>query len=121
MDTARLEKTVYSALSQDAELTDLLSKNTNSIFHLQAPSQYPDYPIIVYSPISDDPILHGDNTEILHKVTIRIHIVKSDNELYKNITRIMQSLGFTRTQTIQFLEDGRKIQAVDFYIISEAD
>ncbi len=119
MTTPQLEETIYSALIADTILTDLLPKNNKSVFHLQAPSVYPEYPIIVYSPISDVPVLHGDNAEKLHRVTMRIHIVGGTPAIYESIRRIMCDLGFTRTQTTQFLEDGRKIQAVDFKIITE--
>ena len=121
MTTAQLEETVYSALISDNTLIGLLQKGGKSIFHLQAPSVYPDYPIIVYTPISDVPALHGDNAENLHRVTMRIRIVGGTPAIYESVRRIMTELGFTRTQTTQFLEDGRKIQAVDFYIISEVD
>lgn len=119
MDTAKLEEMVYSALTGNDELMGLLSQNDNSIFHLQAPAQYPDYPILVYAPISDVPVLHGDNSETLHVVTIRIHIINGTPAIYENVLRIMQELGFVRTLTTPFIEDGRLIQAVDFYIVSE--
>ena len=121
MTTAQLEEKVYSALISDAQLIGLLPKKDKSIFHLQAPAQYPDYPILVYTPISDVPVLHGDNVEKLHRVTMRIHIVNGTPAIYESVRRIMAELGFTRTQTTQFFEDGRKIQAVDFYIISEVE
>lgn len=121
MDTAQLEAEVYSALVGDEILMGLLPKGSKSIFHLQAPSVYPDYPILVYTPISDVPVLHGDNTENLHRVTIRIHIITGDadySEIYAAVKRLMTGLRFTRVQTTPFIdEDGKRMLVVDFKIV----
>lgn len=115
METARLEEMVYSALSADREIMGLLPQGESSIFHLQAPAVYPDYPILVYSPISDVPILHGDNREELHRVTIRVHIISEDySALYSAVKRVMADLEFTRVQATPFIEDGKKILVADF-------
>ena len=112
---------MYKALIEDTALMELLSKDDNSIFHLQAPSVYPDYPILVYSVISDVPALHGDNLENLHEVTMRIHIIDGTPQIYETVRSLIQDLGFTRQQTTQFIEDGKTIQAVDFEIITGVD
>ena len=115
METARLEAEVFSALKNDIEIMELLPKGESSIFHLQAPEVYPDYPILVYSPISDVPILHGDNREKLHRVTIRIHIIAEDySALYSAVKRVMAELEFTRVQTTPFIENGKRILIADF-------
>lgn len=120
METLRLEEKIYSALKNDTEIMELLPKGESSIFHLQAPEVYPDLPILVYSPISDVPILHGDNLEKLHSVTIRIHIVTGENdysELYAAVKRIMAELEFTRVQAIPRIEDGVRMLITDFKIV----
>ena len=120
METTRLEAEVYSALTSDAILMGLLPKGDKSVFHLQAPAVYPDYAILVYAPISDVPVLHGDNAENLHRVTIRIHIITVDGEyteIYAAIRRIMADLGFTRLQTTPLMIDDRKMLVVDFKIV----
>ena len=120
MDTARLEELVYSALTSDEILMDLLPKGGKSIFHLQAPAEYPDYPILVYTPISDVPVLHGDNLEELHRVTIRIHIITGEvdyAEIYAAVKRLMTALGFTRVQATPFIDDGKRMLVADFKIV----
>ena len=120
METARLESEIYSAMTADSELMGFLPKGEKSIFHLQAPSEYPDYPILVYTPISDVPVLHGDNAENLHRVTIRIHIITGEvdySEIYAAVKRLMTALGFTRVQATPFIDDGKRMLVVDFKIV----
>ena len=118
MDTARLEEKIYTALKAEEQLMELLPKGESSIFHLQAPAVYPDYPILVYTPISDVPVLHGDNREKLHRVTVRIHIIAEDySTLYSAVKRVMSELGFTRVQATPFIEDGKRILVADFKIV----
>ena len=122
METARLESEIYSAMTTDTKLMDFLPEGEKSIFHLQAPSVYPDYPILVYTPISDVPVLHGDNVENLHRVTIRIHIITGDmdySEIYAAVKRIMAELGFTRVQATPFIDaDGNRMMIADFRIVT---
>lgn len=122
METSRLEEMVYSALIKDTELMELLANRQSSIFHFKAPSIYPELPILVYSPISDVPILFGDNLEKLHRVTIRIHIVTGDGdypEIYYKVKNIMSDLGFTRLQATPFIDDDKtRMLIVDFKIIT---
>lgn len=117
METIELEEKIYSALANDTAIMGLLPNGESSIFHLQAPTTDPDFPILVYSPISDVPISHGDNLEKLHRVTIRIHIItgeKDYSELYSEIKRLMTELEFTRIQSTPFIEDGKKMMITDF-------
>ena len=121
METSRLEEMVYSALKNDTEIMGLLPKGESSIFHLQAPEVYPDYPVLVYSPIDDTPILHGDNIEQLHRITIRIHIIADDySALYLAVKRVMTGLNFVRLQSTSFIEDGQKMLITDFKIITRS-
>ena len=118
METTRLEEIVYAAITGDREIMELLPKGESSIFHLQAPTVYPDYPILVYTPISDVPILHGDNAEKLHRVTIRIHIIADDYwALYSAVKRVMAELDFTRVQATPYIENGKRMLIADFRIV----
>lgn len=118
METARLEAGVYSALKNDTEIMELLPQGESSIFHLQAPAVYPDYPILVYSVISDTPVTFGDNEEKSHSVIFRIHIITEDySTLYSAVKRVMAELDFTRVQTTPFIEDGKRMLIADFKII----
>jgi len=121
METAELEEKIYSALVNDTELMDLLPDKEKSIFHLQAPSDdYPRNPIIVYTPISDVPVLAGDDLEALHRVIIRIHIITVDGAyrgIYGALKRIMNEVGFSRYQTTPIIGRGKKILTADFKIV----
>ena len=123
METYELEEQIFSALTADDRLIELLPNGAKSIFHYVAPSTL-KYPAIVYSPISDVPALSGDNRELAHRVTIRIHVItsarntKSDQEKFREVCGrvkiIMTSLGFTRRQTLPFVEDGSAMLIFDF-------
>lgn len=119
METAQLEQEVYAALKSDETIKGLLLDK--SFFHIRAPSVYPDYPILVYSVISDVPVLHGDNLENLHRVTVRIHIIVDEDSyppLYESIRRVMTQLGFVRLQSTPFIdEDGKFMMITDFNIV----
>lgn len=120
METTELEAEVYGALSGDAALTAVLADGADSIFHLQAPGDTRTrYPALVYSPISDVPALSGDDKEITHRVTIRLHIITLDGQygaVYRHVHRIMEGLGFARVQTNPYVEDNQKILIADYRI-----
>lgn len=120
METMELEAQVYSALTGDTALIAVLANGAKSVFHLQAPSDNSTrYPCLVYTPITDVPAIVGDDIEVTHRVTIRMHIITLDgqyNEIYRNVNRIMQGLGFSRVMTNPYIEDGQKILIVDYRI-----
>lgn len=120
METAELEAQVYSGLCADVDLIAELAKAEKSIFHLQAPSDNSArYPAIVYAPISDVPALAGDDIELAHRITIRLHIITLDGQysgIYRQINRVMQGLGFARRQTTPYVENGQKILIADYII-----
>ena len=120
METMELEAQVYSALTGDTALIAVLANGAKSVFHLQAPSDKSTrYPCLVYTPITDVPAIVGDDIEVTHRITIRMHIITLDgqyNEIYRHIHRIMQGLGYSRVQTTPYVEDGQKILIVDYRI-----
>lgn len=127
METSELEKQVFNALISNAELMTLLPNGALSIFHYVMPSSLPDkYPAVVYSTISDVPALSGDNEELSHRVTIRIHVITREQRtvaerskflnVCKTIKQIMIGLGFVRRQTTPFIEEGRAILIYDYGI-----
>lgn len=127
METPELEKIVYTALISNADLMGVLPNGALSIYHYAAPSVLPDkYPAVVYSPISDVPALSGDNQELAHRVTIRIHVITKDRRTVaeqskflnacKTIKQIMIGLGFVRRQTNTLIEEGRAMLVYDFLI-----
>ena len=122
METVEIETNVYTSFKENTTLMGLLANADKSIFHYVAPEVFPDLPILVYSAISDEPILHGDNIEKLHNVTIRIHIVYGEHDysqIYSEVKNIMQELGFTRVNTTPYeSHDGVKMLITDFEIIT---
>ena len=123
METYELEEEMFSALVDDERLIELLPSGANSIFHYVAPATL-KYPAVVYSPISDVPILSGDNREIAHSVTIRVHVItkqdctKAELEAFRKacgrVKKIMTVLGFSRVRTLPHIEDGQSILIFDF-------
>lgn len=120
VETMELEAQVYSALTSDSSLIALLASGAKSVFHLQAPSDKSTrYPCLVYSPISDVPAVVGDDIEVAHRITIRLHVITLDgqyNVIYRHINRIMSGLGFMRVQTTQYIDDGQKVLIIDYRI-----
>lgn len=125
METYELENEVRAALIGNAELMDVLPNGANAIYHYVAPAVNPSrYPIIVYSPISDVPALAGDNREVAHHVTIRIHVIAEQKRFAADesnfitacrlVKNIMEDLGFVRRQTTPYSEDGKLMKIFDF-------
>lgn len=120
METAALEDAVYAALTGDSTLTAMLADGADSVFHMQAPADLKSrYPALVYSTISDVPAIAGDNEEITHRVSIRVHIMTLDGDyagLYRRVCSDMTGLGFSRYQAYPYIEDGQLIMIADFRI-----
>ena len=123
METYELEEEIFSGLTADERLIELLANGAKSIFHFVAPATL-KYTAIVYSPISDVPVLSGDNRELAHRVTIRIHVItarectKAELETFREtcgrVKKVMTGLGFSRVQTTPYVEDGQSILIFDF-------
>lgn len=120
METAALEDAVYAALTSDTTLTAMLADGADSVFHMQAPADLKSrYPALVYSTISDVPAIAGDDDEITHRVSMRIHIMTLNGDyagLYRQVCKDMASLGFSRYQAYSYVEDGQIIMIADFRI-----
>lgn len=123
METYELEEKLFSGLTADERLMKLLPGGAKSIFHFVAPATL-KYPAVVYSPISDVPILSGDNRELAHNVTIRVHVItaqdctKAELEKFREacgrVKKVMTGLGFSRVRTTPFVEDGQSMLIFDF-------
>lgn len=125
METSELESEVRTALVGNAELMDALPLREKAIFHYVSPAVEPSrYPIIVYSPISDVPALRGDNREIAHRVTIRLHVIATQKKYAaeernfqtacKLVNQLMTSLDFVRRQTTPYREEGKIMMIFDY-------
>ena len=123
METYELEEEIFSAFLADERLIEILPNGAKSIFHFVAPATL-KYPAIVYSPISDVPALSGDNREVAHRVTIRIHVItkkdctKAEFETFRetcgHVKKIMTDLEFVRRQTTPLVDDGKTMLVFDF-------
>ncbi len=103
---------MLKAMKEDRELAGM------GIYHQASPHGC-RFPNIVYNIISDVPALHADNEEIQSRMTVRIHIATKAGGhagIYRRVNKIMSGLGFMRVQTVEFLEDGLKVLAVDYRI-----
>lgn len=120
METAALEDAVYAALTGDSTLTAMLADGADSVYHMQAPADLKSrYPALVYSTISDVPAIAGDDGEITHRVSMRIHIMTLNGDYaspYRRVCADMASLGFSRYQAYPYIEDGQIIMIADFRI-----
>ena len=125
METYELEKQVHNALISDGELMTLLPLGALSIYHYFMPSSFTSkYPAVIYSPISDVPTLSGDNREMIHRVTIRIHVITAEQntaaeqEKFLRVCRlvrdVMLRLQFRRQQSTPYHEDGRAMLISDY-------
>ena len=125
METPELEKQIFTALISNTELMTLLPNGALSIFHYVMPSSLPDkYPAVVYSTISDVPALSGDNQELAHRVTIRIHVITAEQNtvvernkfatVCRLVKEIMTGLHFRRLQTTPYLEEGKAMLIFDY-------
>jgi len=107
---------VMQTLKDNTELCEMLAEGSKSIYHLQSPDAG-SYPILVVSIPSDVPECESDNTETLHRVTIRIHILTENGaftNIYNKVNEIMTGLRFNRKYAIEFVEDGLFIKYVDY-------
>ena len=127
METSVLEEKVFRGLIDNAELMSLLPNGALSIYHHVAPSVLPNkYPLLIYSAISDVPAMAGDNQEVAHRVTMRIHVITQERNTvteqlkFQNICglvkQVMTSLGFVRRQTTPYIEDGKAMLIYDYSI-----
>lgn len=125
METYELESIVRNALVSNTELMNALPLGSKAVYHHVAPTVEPKrYPIIVFSPISDVPHMSGDNRELAHRVTIRIHVIASQKRFEADennfitacrlVKDIMAGLHFSRRQTIPFCDDGKVMRIIDF-------
>lgn len=107
---------VMQTLKANEELCNLLAEGSNSIYHLRSPNAG-TYPILIVSNISDVPEVQSDNSETIHKVTIRIHIMTdngSTTEIYRVIDKIMKGLMYDRKFVYEFIEDDLFIKVCDY-------
>lgn len=103
MDTL---KNAIAALRADKDLTDLIGAN---LYHLRAPKVC-KYPAVIYSLVSINPSLSGDNTKLYNRIRIRFHILtKAGSSTYNPvtaaITNVMVAQNWVEGETVEMMED----------------
>lgn len=125
MRRAELETAIYTALRSRAELTAQLKNGAKSIWHARAPAgEYDRCPFLVYSMMTYDPTLHGDDEEWLCRAEVRIHIVTSDGDfgtLEATVNDEMYRLGAQRRRTLSYMDEGRQMLIMDYAIVRRAE
>lgn len=112
----------YEAL-QATEITSLLSSGKDSIYHGWS-EDAGTYPIIIYGLSADVPGLSTDDGELMHNVTVRIHIVTSDGAysgIYAAVKKAMTARGYRRKFTQELNDEDMKILVVDYTISTEME
>lgn len=113
-----IKEKVYAALNSEADLTDLLAKDTlgQCIYHCRS-SSAGSYPVIVYTMLRDEPGAIADGQVLERRVTIRISILtRSGNyeQIYKKVWAIMLALGFMPVQTSEEIKNDLFVENADF-------
>ena len=113
-----IEITVNDALCADEVLTNLLPEGKNGIFEGYAPNKG-TYPIVVFSNISDVPVMAADDREMARQVTIQISIITEFGdykEMEDRIKVIMEDLGFARLSSITMREQDARMRIIRYVI-----
>lgn len=113
-----VKEQVYQALVKSKKLTALLAHDRKGrcIYPMRSPDAG-NYPILVYSVISDVPALMADGEERERVVTVRIHILTKDGNfesILREVQRAMVGIGFVRAQATEFAEGQLFIMAIDY-------
>ena len=106
------------ALKADASLVKMLDSKTveKGIYHLRLPSTYRK-PVVLVTILSNVPVLHADDTELLERVAMRVHVVTKDAKwgaIRKEVTKVMCGLGFRRTSENEVVDGDMYALAIDF-------
>ena len=120
-----MNEKIFAALNSSEKLTSMLAKDKRGqcIYHGTSPDAG-SYPILVYSMISDVPAVIADGEELERRITIRIHIITGDgvfSKIYREVVKIMISLGFVRIQTVEIIDGDDFVKVVDFGIGTGVD
>lgn len=112
-----LSETV-KALKADSALVNMLDSKTvaKGVYHLHMPSTYRK-PVVLVTVLSNVPVLNADDTEILDKVTMRVHIVTKDAQwgaIRKEVIKVMCGLGYRRTSENEVVDGDEYALVLDF-------
>lgn len=112
MKRSEIEREIYGRLRA------AVGDKVKAIYHGIAPAgAYDRCPFVVYSLISDDRLLSTDNTELLSRLTMRIHVVfeaDEENLIVEEIDAQMGACGFTRQNTREYTEADRRMMITDY-------
>ena len=109
-------KNAIAALRADKDFADLVGAN---LYHQRAPKVC-KYPAVIYSLVSSNPSLSGDNEKLYDRIRIRFHILTkagsaSYNPVANIITSVMVAAGWVEGETVEMMEDDDIfVRIVDF-------
>lgn len=109
-------KNAIAALRADKDFADLVGAN---LYHQRAPKVC-KYPAVIYSLVSSNPSLVGDNTKLYNRIRIRFHILtktgsSSYNPVSAAITNVMVVAGWVEGETVEMMEDDDIfVRVIDF-------
>lgn len=110
-------KNAIAALRADTDLTDLIG--ANNLYHQRAP-KICKYPAVIYSLVSCNPSLSGDNTKLYNRIRIRFHILtKAGSASYLPVSaaiiKTMVAAGWVEGETVEMMEDDDIfVRVIDF-------
>lgn len=113
-----IEITVNDALCADEVLINLLPDGKNGIFEGYAPNSG-TYPIVVFSNISDVPVMAADDREVARQVTIQVSIITEFGDyedIEARVKDIMENLGFVRVSSISMREENDRMRIIRYVI-----
>lgn len=115
-------KEVYRTLSADAALTALLADGAGGV--LADLTDYSGrYPVVVYSLISDVPVMFGDDMELGQRLTVQISIVTDDGDdaaIAAAVINDLTAIAWTRYSTNRITDGDKRITAIRFVLEKES-
>lgn len=112
---------VYEILSTDAALTALLSDGVKGVMP-DITDYSGSYPVVVYSLISDVPVLFGDDVELGQRLTVQISIVTDDGDdaaIAAAVINDLTAIAWTRYSTNRVTDGDKRITAIRFVLEKE--
>lgn len=109
---------IYEALSGDAVLANLVQSR---IYADKCPAGG-QYPIVVYTEISNVPAMYADDAETDSLITIQISVLVnsgSTTEIAKQVNKIMIGIGYIRQFSGDLMDGEIKIKSMRFVIAQE--
>ena len=115
-----LQETIYTKLSEDQALTDLLAEKELSIYNFKSPDEG-TYPVIVFREVDEVPH-HSDDEEYYSIYRFQVSILTLDGNfasIEKLIRKDLKELGFVRTLSTELMEGDVHCRILHFQIATK--